>query len=1767
MNQKEFNQFHKTNLALLRERRQLNENINIQEIKEKYKTKCNNASRRIISKSINNSFYKLKFKINIKNDQLKIDNEKSSILHKRILEEKNNLKSLNKCIKNFNIQKNNNYYNNNYNYKNKNHLKINLNLNKINYNLNHKKKIKFEYNSGFTIDTFGRVINNNKQKKENDLRKNKLNKLKKIKDKKKFIKMINECNNKTKIYRNKNALNDYITVNKLKNQNTLFNTINNNTSNNKFINFQPININSNYKCENITEPNIENKNIMKTNLNISYNQNMNNNDNSINEKINNFKNNEGDVNIIRINKINENNDKENISSTINYSPDKFYHNIINYKRSNHYINIKNYNDFKNEKIFDNNKKYMTQREKYENKSKNLYKKKIKYYCKENNKDNYYKTEENIENNKFNNKSNISSKCFQRNTFSYIEENKKDENKVFTINELFSRDKFLKNLSFQCFDYQPKTTINPSIENNTKKYSFKNDEIIQKNEEDNNHSIYKRIKIPINNNSKQNYQMNNENKKNKILFNNNTINYNIDFLENIYENNNKENIDTYNYSSNLYNICIPKTNQKDCLKNDNIFLSNLKEVESTLSSKGSCCKYKTNTKSKINIVNRKKKNFSKSILNSSKRKLSDSFNKEYMENKTEVKYKIPKSSNSIIIKKNNQSIHDNFCYIKKNNVVLNDRKIIKLRENNSMKYKYNIQNLNTKEGYLTSRPLGKMKTKSDEFICTHIETEKNISTEKRLYIKPIQINSISNYSTNNKLIKENYDKKRYSQNLILSNINLNNFNETNTKEDSKTYNIKKSIYLRNYLIHNSNTTINKSKYKNEEEKINNTENNNIKENISFDKITKIQSYKNINIDKIDNFDFCVIDRKSNHCYYKKICNYFLKMPIKKICYIEKIKKNFIKKNAGFVSFNELINKDKETEEKFITFNGKDIISEIDNVKENLKLKINGCNEYINLELNEENKIIPKFNRNIINANTNEFIKNEKKINKNNQFNIDNNLIDLIDNDDISKKIKICLATNKLNNILVSKNDYMNSPKRRSITEEKFALGCSKLNKIFLKKSTLKNLNLNNIQNIKTENNIEEINISDNNLEEIDNKLKIKKKTYTYNSRQINTMLNDEEFNAIQNNIDDKNKEIESKILDLLNILNINNLNIISKKLSDIILYYDNSSIYLSETEIGKKYIENENIFINIILDKLSNEKCNLSLYTKLFKEINILLLKIIKKKSYITDENNIFDKIIKEYIKRIKDKEYFNVINEVNENQLNYNKNKFFCLINFFSELILSKLINKMEIFNLVNELYNESERFGNGIKFIYIKGCIDLFNSLLEIIIDYKINYEDLIELENIIENKFKKIIYNKNIPDNLKNNISNIIDKFKELKEYKNKSINKDINNNLVFINNNNKRENNFDRTKKEKIIINDKDIHLNINKINEIKNNDINDNYQEENGGKDNINNNTKIFVNTLNNEKRIKSRNINNKIEDKNKYNDTEIYNDDNFKSFNNINWLSRGIRTINDNINNNGDDLDDNNKTNKENEMNNSNITFKNNSKIKKKSKSTDKTLKIKNVIKDEVIYYGNDNKIYNQILKNFDNYFEYLKKERINSKKDFYPELNDSYNWNTIDDLIMSKNVKLEEIIKIYIQICQNKNDLNKNDLFKAYEYIKTIIEYYMINLSNNQINIFHLNMIEIFMNINNIVKNDNKEIMHEIMGNLLFILLKNKLYYIKDLNNFIDKSEETKINIAKAVKYAIIASGTYSKQYHNDFKYTKLFNNSNLFIIYVTNKLGDINKK
>ena len=505
-------------------------------------------------------------------------------------------------------------------------------------------------------------------------------------------------------------------------------------------------------------------------------------------------------------------------------------------------------------------------------------------------------------------------------------------------------------------------------------------------------------------------------------------------------------------------------------------------------------------------------------------------------------------------------------------------------------------------------------------------------------------------------------------------------------------------------------------------------------------------------------------------------------------------------------------------------------------------------------------------------------------------------------------------------------------------------------------------------------------------------------------------------------------------------------------------------------------------------------------------------------------NCIFEKINKEtknlgiYIELCKNINY-HLTNE-NKKEKNFNKeiNLIDIIIKEFYEILNMNSINKM---NAENE--NELECF--QIKFV---GLINFISELILhklILKKESINFiQNLFNEYNKYENEMKCVILKGCLflVDSLLKTNENI-----DIIEY---FIENELKNTL--------KEKNIPDNLKNKINIITKKYNENKNIIKESNHNKKNSINNDENGG---------MHMN----------------IEDEN------IFEEVSFKADNKENiYKKKDIK--NENCKENKNNIFQNNEIynngkNNVNEKNNiSNYYNKKYYKSKKKTNSAPIQLEYENK-EYEIIINEKDRIIYNKILEDFENYFEFLNKKGIKTKNDLYIDINYSYNWKIIDDLIMVKKIKLEEIIKVIIEICKNKKDIEKNDTFKINEYIKTIIEYYSNDLSNNQVNIFRLNMIEIYMTIDSIILNThNSELMYEILGNLLFVLLKNKLYYIKDLNNFIDKSKDTQIKICKIVKYAIISSGNNAKQYINDFKYTKLFNNSEIFVNYVINEL--INK-
>ena len=1462
----------------------------------------------------------------------------------------------------------------------------------------------------------------------------------------------------------------------------------------------------------------------------------------------------------------------------------------------------------------------------------------------------------------------------------------------------------------------------------------------------------------------------------------------------------------NYNSNNYNKIIYKTKK--------ISTNSLRRKKFSNSFNNDLIKNEHNDNDYNEDVNELQKNCRTLIIN-----------RDHNYNKYNLKNKMNIDNNSFIYK--NKNIINNTGRSSPKYIIKNASTPINF-ENENDDYFYN--NSKTIEDFYKDKNQYTKNLKDNSFESSNSKSKKRLLYHKKNSQNHFGINNarLSIEVNNPKFNKTFYSKKDNIKKENNNNIYLKKkITEFNTTNENKKYNKEQTDTYSINSTHNSNNTKNNNlSYKKKNQK---TFNNSFNEDYIIEKeeiIYKVNEIIKNNHSFYKKFYNYYVKKPENKIYY---IEKYIKNKKKNIKDTNKLNNDNNNNNSinisnisdnknnecdGFnVSFNNNKNKKKKIPSEENMLNEKNLAYDDDylkdNSEENIELgKLNDKNNKINisLELLEEkgeNVGVPKKD----NDNDNDLNKKNIKLNEDNydekddmqiksgHFNLDKNQNELHNNylsNSTSKKKpevysnkysnnnelsqKISLAAKKLINIFNKKNDNNKSIKnkqnkkeiRRSMTEQEFAIGCSKLNDIFDRNS---NNNINNSfkGRIKTnkekrstkqydENEIIEEVLNDNDID--DNNMGMKLKTYTYkiknkhklseeendnnkvkqnnkkkiyNIEQIlsfknnslslkDNLLNDQVKSHIKNlldpeyktnkinrdssneiynitkKLDNKNNKtknneqtIEDKMNNILDLLNESNINYKSEELENIIVYYDNSNkspYRLRRRLLSKKYLDNFNIFINIIFDKISKEQTNISIYSQLCKKINTLLL---KRSNNNTNEEYLQNIFLDECLKRINNKEYLNY----NEN----NKNNFFNLINFIFELISSKIIKIEKSLNIINDLFKNYENSEDNQKYLYLEGCINLFDSILDeniLELPENENEDNTYNLINEIDNKFKITLQDKNINSILKEKLVTLIEKkkkiFNENQENQEIIINDNIEDDkdelIVPIDedivkekeneNKNKKINDDEKELNDKINKNEddtlKNLIININNINNInnvdnkeinqKNNNINeifdycDNVQiieskkteekneekaeekneekteekneekteekneekteekneekteEKNEDKtedknedktedknedktedkneektedknedktedkneekteDKNEEKTEEDNNNLNQYNNIKTEN-NEKKENKNNLDEPKIQNDILYNNFvNNLIPNKYNNNEIKNNNNNNNDKSDNfNNKINNEVNTIKSHhhyVTHKKKSKSRKKSKSSEKIVQPIDSLK--VDNQKEEHK--EEIKQDFENYLNFLEKEGIKKKEDIYDELNDSYNWKIIDDLIMKKNVKLEDIIKIYIDICKNKEDLNNNDIFKYNEYIKTIIEYYTNNLSKNQIEILHLNMIEIYMTIDTIVNNKNNDLnMYEIMGYLLYTLIKNKLYYMKELNNFIDKNKETQINIAKVVKYTIIASGNSSRQYHNDLKHTKLFNNNDIFTLYVTNELNEIKNK
>ena len=283
---------------------------------------------------------------------------------------------------------------------------------------------------------------------------------------------------------------------------------------------------------------------------------------------------------------------------------------------------------------------------------------------------------------------------------------------------------------------------------------------------------------------------------------------------------------------------------------------------------------------------------------------------------------------------------------------------------------------------------------------HNITNNNLVQKMNLYVKPLSKKKYADNFSKEKLL---YKTENNINDLTITQL----YKSNNSTEENKNFNdkinyIKKPI-LKKFV---GSKKINIKKDIQEAEK-----NKRIDNNIDIN--NKIKNQVN-NIDNnINDVNIISFPKLSSLNRFKKYYNYYTKIPIKNICFIDKIRKD--KKNKQYNDF-----------------------------------KKNFCEEYKKV-LNQRIKSL-------------DYLKNGSEDIKGKSIsNFYSKNITTFKNENLYEN-KIFFSLNNLKNSSEIKIPRKNS-KRRAITEEKFALGCSKLNKILSKK--VKNNNLFNGSKINTQ----------------------------------------------------------------------------------------------------------------------------------------------------------------------------------------------------------------------------------------------------------------------------------------------------------------------------------------------------------------------------------------------------------------------------------------------------------------------------------------------------------------------------------------------------------------------------------------------------------------------------------------------------------------------------------------------------------------------------
>ena len=544
------------------------------------------------------------------------------------------------------------------------------------------------------------------------------------------------------------------------------------------------------------------------------------------------------------------------------------------------------------------------------------------------------------------------------------------------------------------------------------------------------------------------------------------------------------------------------------------------------------------------------------------------------------------------------------------------------------------------------------------------------------------------------------------------------------------------------------------------------------------------------------------------------------------------------------------------------------------------------------------------------------------------------------------------------------------------------------------------------------------------------------------------------------IKELNKKMEenceyNNIIGMLNILTMDNLDDVLKKLMTLITRNEENFI-LSDEEI----IKNEYILIKAIINKAILETRFVNLYAKLsnelFHKLNNVSYNSQNFKTIIIDEcKNKFNELSKN------EKISKNKVVSLDDEKIILIKKSFIGNIDFISELINSNLFSEdigfyyLEELNKIYNNNNYSEQTDKFKKNIALEATINFLSKFGKKIFSNN-NMQNINKLNNFINSNLKSILDNKDLSGFLKYKIINLIEK------QKNKWQDSLYEKSILAKGKLTKDKNSSKKKKTRKRRHSNKSLKI-INQSNKIKNKNFTDNFSS----------NTSLNSSTLN-------------------------Y----------IPHINLKLNTSNSNS----------------------------------YSYMDDEMIRI---IEEDIIKYK-----------------AFLNENNINNKSDLNKnnQIGNGYDWSSIEEILSTNKINLIEIIRCFIEVCIDEI-MDSSKIYYANDYIKNIIYYYSTQLTNKERDIIRNKISNLFLNIRDIcIDNFN---MKEIMGYLMFILIENKLFFIKELNNFIGKEKEIIITIAKVVKYAIISSEEKCKKYHNDFKQTKLFVDNSIFADNVTNIICD----